>query len=67
MTGRAKGKRVDVTGFVSYQRLGNLVSGVYSYALPGVSTAAQEAFFLNAAEQSARDLRGGAASGGVTA
>lgn len=67
VTGRYKGKRIDVTAFVSYQRKGDVISGVYSYSLPGVSQTAQQAFFLHAAEQSARDLRGSSPAGGVPA
>jgi hypothetical protein len=67
-TGTVKGKRVDDVFFVVYQRVGNVLSGVYSYAATGVTASAQEAFCLHAAEQSARNLRGGGSpTGGVTA
>ena len=67
-TGTVKGKRVDDVFFVVYQRVGNVLSGVYSYAATGVSASAQQTFLLHAAEQSARNLRGGSSpTGGVTA
>ena len=62
--GTVNGKKVDDTFFVVYQRLGNVLSGVYSYAAKGVTPAEQEAFVLHAAEQSARNLRAGGGSGG---
>ncbi len=67
-TGTVKGKRVDDVFFVVYQRVGNVLSGVYSYAATGVSASDQETFCLHAAEQSARNLRGGGTpAGGVPA
>jgi hypothetical protein len=66
--GTVKGKSVDDTFFVVYQRRGNILSGVYSYAAKGVTASEQQAFVLHAAEQSARTLRaGGTPSGGVPA
>jgi hypothetical protein len=54
VTGTVSGKRYDQTSYAVYQRLGNVFSGVYSW---GPATAAQQAFCLHAAEQSAKDLR----------
>jgi len=65
--GTYKGKKVDDTFFVVYQRVGNVLSGVYSYAAASVSAAAQQAFCLRAAEQSAANLRAGSSPGGVPA
>jgi hypothetical protein len=68
ITGVFNGKPLDRTIFVAYQRVGNVLSGVYSYPTgPGVSPAAQQRFFLNAAEQSARDLRAATRKSGVPA
>jgi hypothetical protein len=68
ITGIYNGKHLDRTIFVSYQRIGNVLSAVYSYpAGPGVSADAQQRFFLNAAEQGARDLRAATHKGGVPA
>lgn len=53
--GRYQGKNVDETSCAVYQRLGNTLSGVYSFQKP--STPAQMTFCLHAAEQSARNLR----------
>ncbi len=54
VTGTVKGKKVDQTSYAVYQRLGNVLSGVYSN---GPATPQQMAFCLHAAEQSARNLR----------
>lgn len=48
------GKRVDQTSYAVYQRVGEVLSGVYSF---GPNTAAQQRFALHAAEASARILR----------
>ena len=64
--GTYKGKKVDDTFFVVYQRVGDVISGVYSYAAAGVPAGAQQAFCLHAAEQSAKNLRGGS-PGGISA
>lgn len=48
------GKKVDQTSYAVYQVLDNVLSGVYSF---GPNTAAQKAFALHAAEQSAQVLR----------
>jgi hypothetical protein len=48
------GKKVDQTSYAVYQRLGNVLSGVYSF---GPNTPQQRAFALHAAEQSAQQLR----------
>lgn len=69
-TGTVNGKRVNDFFFVVYQRIGNVLSGVYSYPLTtGITPAEQEAFCLHAAEQSAGDLRAGVKppAGGVPA
>jgi hypothetical protein len=57
--GKINGKRVSAIRFAVYQRVGSVLSGVYSYAVNGVSGAAQQAFVLHAAEASAKMLRGG--------
>jgi len=67
-TGTVSGKKIDDVLFVVYQRVGNVLSGVYSYAATGVAAAAQQTFCLHAAEQSAANLRsGGSPTGGITA
>ena len=50
-----------------YQRFGNVLSGIYTFAAHGVSVAAQERFALHAAEASAKILRHGGQAGGVPA
>lgn len=67
VTGTLKGKKVDSTSYAVYQRVGDVLSGVYSYALPGASNAVQEQFCLHAAEASALDLRTGGSGGGLPA
>jgi hypothetical protein len=63
VTGTVKGKRVDQTSYAVYQRLGDMLSGTYSF---GANTAAQRRFALRAAEQSALNLRrGGQPSGPI--
>ena len=65
VTGNVQGKHVDQTSYAAYQRLGNVLSGVYSF---GPKTPQQLRFFLRAAEQSARNLRhGGPAPAAPTA
>jgi hypothetical protein len=49
-----KGKHYDQVSYAVYQRLGNVLSGIYSF---GPNTAAQLRFALHAAEQSAARLR----------
>jgi hypothetical protein len=49
-----KGKRFDQVSYAVYQRLGNILSGVYSF---GPNTAAQRRFALHAAEARARVLK----------
>ncbi|HZS24253.1 MAG TPA: hypothetical protein VFA30_04630 [Gaiellaceae bacterium] len=64
VTKKVKGKstttvqahKVDTTSYAIYQRLGNVLSGTYSY---GPNTPAQLHFALHAAEQSAENLRRG--------
>ena len=51
--GIVNGKMMDQTSYAVYQRLGSVLSGVYSFG----AKAGQEAFCLHAAEQSALDLR----------
>jgi hypothetical protein len=63
-TGVVNGKRKTVTNYAVYQRVGNVLSGVYSY---GAATPAQELLCLHAAEASARNLRNGAGGGGIPA
>jgi hypothetical protein len=64
VTGTVKGKHVDDTSYAVYQRLGNVLSGTYSF---GPNTKAQLTFVLHAAQQSAENLRRGRAGGGPTA
>jgi hypothetical protein len=66
VTGTVKGKHILQTSYAVYQRLGNVLSGVYSFL--GTS-AGQRALCLHAAEQSARNLRRGTSgvSSGPTA
>lgn len=54
--GTVNGKSVDQVSYAAYQRYGNVVSGVYSF---GADTGQQLKFFLNAAEESAKNLRRG--------
>jgi hypothetical protein len=49
-----KGSRVDEVSYAIYQRIGDVLSGVYSF---GPNTKAQLSFVLHAAEQSAQTLR----------
>lgn len=62
--GTVRGKYVDETSYAVYQRLGNVLSGTYSF---GPNTKAQLRFVLHAAQQSAANLRHGQAAGGPTA
>ena len=59
-----KETKVDQTSYAVYQRLGDVLSGTYSY---GPNTPAQLAFELHAAEQSAQNLRRGHNVGSPTA
>jgi hypothetical protein len=67
VTGKVNGKKVDLIRFAVYQRLGNTLSGVYSYAAASVTGAAQELFVLHAAEASAKMLRGHSKPAGPSA
>jgi hypothetical protein len=62
--GKLQARKVDQTSYAVYQRLGNILSGTYSY---GPNTAAQQRFALHAAEQSAANLRRGHNVGSPTA
>jgi hypothetical protein len=62
-TGTVNGKKVTVVNYAIYQRVGNVLSGVYSY---GAATPEQELLCLHAAEASARNLKS-AGSGGIPA
>lgn len=66
VSGKINGKRVSAIRFAIYQRVGNVLSGVYSYSVNGVPGAAQQAFVLHAAEASAKALSG-QSRGGVPA
>jgi hypothetical protein len=58
VSGTVKGKKVHAIRFAVYQRIGNTLSGIYSYVTaPGVTVATQEAFALHAADASAKVLR----------
>jgi hypothetical protein len=63
-TATVNGKKVSITNYAIYQRVGNVFSGVYSY---GASTPEQELLCLHAAEASAKNLRAGGAAGGIPA
>jgi hypothetical protein len=67
VSGTVNGQRVHAVRYAVYQRLGNILSGVYSYAAAGEPAATQQRFVLHAAEASARALRAGGKSGGVPA
>jgi hypothetical protein len=62
--GTVRGKKIDETSYAVYQRLGNVLSGTYSF---GPNTQAQLRFVLHAAQQSAANLRRGQAAGGPSA
>jgi hypothetical protein len=64
VTGTVKGKKVDEISYAVYQRLGDVLSGTYSF---GPDTQAQRRFVVHAAQQSALNLRRGKAGGGPTA
>jgi hypothetical protein len=66
VSGTVNGKHVAQTSYAVYQRLGNVLSGVYSF---GTTTAGQLELCLHAARESARNLRRGAsaAASGPTA
>jgi hypothetical protein len=67
-SGIINGKHVSQVSYAVYQHLGDVFSGVYSFAGNGPSDAAQLRLCLHAAEQSAQNLRnGGAAPSGPTA
>ncbi|MGH2972199.1 MAG: hypothetical protein ACRDNM_03780 [Gaiellaceae bacterium] len=67
VSGKISGKPVSAIRYAIYQRVGNVLSGVYSYSAKGVSGTAQQAFVLHAAEASARALQGTASGGGPPA
>jgi len=63
VTGTIKGQSVRAVRYAIYQRFGNVLSGVYSYAAAGVAESQQQSFVLHAAEASAKALRGGSPQG----
>ena len=68
VSGKVNGKLVRQIRFAVYQRVGNVLSGVYSYDLSGVvSGEAQQQFVLHAAEASAKALKKGAQRPGIPA
>ena len=68
ISGKVNGKAVTAVRYAIYQRFGNVLSGVYSYALaPGIPLALQQAFALHAAEASAKALRGTSSPSGPAA
>jgi hypothetical protein len=67
VSGKINGKPVSAIRFAVYQRVGSVLSGVYSYSAKGVSGAAEQAFVLHAAEASANALRGTPSPGGPPA
>ena len=62
--GTVNRRHVDETSYAVYQRLGNVLSGTYSF---GPNTKEQLSFVLHAAQQSAANLLRGKAAGGPTA
>jgi len=64
VSGKVNGKAVKAIRFAVYQRVGNVLSGIYSYAVNGVPGEAQQQFVLHAAEASAQALRKGTQQGG---
>jgi hypothetical protein len=62
--GTVNGKRYDETSYAVYQRLGDVLSGTYSF---GPNTPEQLSFALHAAEASAQNLRRGHNAGSPTA
>jgi hypothetical protein len=67
VSGKINGKAVSAIRYAVYQRVGSVLSGVYSYSAKGVSGVAEQAFVLHAAEASARALRGTVSPGGPAA
>ena len=67
VSGKIKGKPVHITSFAIYQRVGHVLSGVYSYAASTVSSATQQRFALHAAEGSAEALLSSSTPGGLPA
>jgi hypothetical protein len=61
VSGTVKGKHIAQTSYAVYQRLGNVLSGVYSF---GGTNADQLKLALHAAEESARNLRRGGSGAG---
>jgi hypothetical protein len=62
--GKLKGKPVDETSYAIYQRVGDVLSGTYSF---GPNSPTQQQFALHAAEQSAKNLLAGGPPSGPTA
>ena len=62
--GKLQPTKIDQTSYAVYQRLGDVLSGTYSY---GPNVAAQQRFVLHAAEQSAQNLRRGRNASSPTA
>ncbi|SRR5579862_4611386 len=68
VSGKVNGKAVRQIRFAVYQRVGNILSGVYSYDISGVvSGEAQQQFVLHAAEASAKALEKTTRQGGIPA
>lgn len=67
VSGKIQGKHVSAIRYAIYQRVGDVLSGVYSYTAKGVPGSVQQAFVLHAAEASAKALRSTANGGGVPA
>jgi hypothetical protein len=62
--GTINSKKIDETSYAVYQRLGDVLSGTYSF---GENSPAQLEFVLHAAEQSAQNLLRGHNAGSPTA
>jgi hypothetical protein len=62
--GKVRSKHVDQTSYAVYQRLGDVLTGTYSF---GPNTQEQLRFVMHAAQQSAANLLQGKASSGPTA
>jgi hypothetical protein len=64
--GTVRGKKIDQTSFAVYQRLGSVLSGMYTLSV-GSNTPQQRKLVLHAAEQSAKNLLHGSNAGSPVA
>jgi hypothetical protein len=64
LSGTVKGKHFEQVTYAVYQRVGNVLSGIYTFLAAGLKDApGQEALCLRAAEASAQNLRNGSNPG----